>query len=114
MSADGFGADVLETSYFTALMVFLNSLVQEQSRPLPASHSRYNPQVQEAITYINSHICEPISLADLADQLFLSESYLCRIFKAATGTTISKYIIARRISMAKALLASCHRVTVSL
>ena len=41
----------------------------------------------------------------LAGEFYISESYICRIFKAATGTTVGKYITARRISIAKALLS---------
>lgn len=113
LSVSGFGADVLENSYFSALMVFLNGLMQKTGECVSVSHSRFHPQVQEALSYINNHISEPILLSDLSDQLYLSESYLCRIFRSATGTTISKYIIARRISMAKALLASGHSVSES-
>lgn len=42
----------------------------------------------------------------LAEHFFLSESYICRIFKLSTGTTINKYITARRISIAKSLLSN--------
>ena len=45
-----------------------------------------------------------MSTTQLAEAFYLSESYICRIFKAATGTTINKYITARRISIAKSLL----------
>lgn len=34
----------------------------------------------------------------------MSTSYLCRIFKEATGTTINKYITAKRITLSKSLL----------
>ena len=44
-------------------------------------------------------------IGDLAKHFYISESYICRIFKSATGTTINKYMTARRISIAKSLLA---------
>ena len=38
----------------------------------------------------------------------MSEGYLSRLFKSETGTTINKYLTARRISIAKAkLTAGC-------
>ena len=43
-------------------------------------------------------------MEQLAANFYLSESYICRIFKQATGTTVGKYITARRISIAKAHL----------
>ena len=44
------------------------------------------------------------TMEQLCGRFYLSSSYICRIFKAATGTTINKYITARRISIAKAQL----------
>ena len=46
----------------------------------------------------------------LASHFYLSSSYLCRIFKDSTGTTINQYITAKRISRAKVLLAEGHPV----
>ena len=62
--------------------------------------------MDDILSYINSNIAQPLSTTLLAEEFFLSESYICRIFKAATGTTINKYITARRISIAKSLLNS--------
>ena len=45
-----------------------------------------------------------------AFHFYLSSSYLCRIFKDSTGTTINQYITAKRISRAKVLLAEGHPV----
>ena len=44
-------------------------------------------------------------MEELSQDFYLSGSYICRIFKQATGTTINKYITARRISIAKAHLS---------
>lgn len=65
---------------------------------------RYSQQVEDILSYINRNLSEPITIEQLAAEFFLSKSYICRIFKAATGTTISKYITARRISITKSLL----------
>ncbi|WP_234121678.1 AraC family transcriptional regulator [Clostridium hydrogenum] len=103
ISTEGFGSDIIEYSSFIELMVYLTklSLANEDS-----SIYKYNNQIQEIINYINDNVTENITVKSIADNFFLSESYICRIFKLATGTTINKYIIARRISMAKALLSN--------
>ncbi len=62
--------------------------------------------MQEIIRYINENVTKNITVKKLSEHFFLSESYICRIFKLSTGTTINKYITARRISIAKALLAN--------
>ena len=54
---------------------------------------------------VKMSISQPLTVEQLAENFFLSESYICRIFKQATGTTVGKYITARRISIAKAALS---------
>lgn len=54
--------------------------------------------------YIYSHIKERITIEDLADALGVSPSYLSRLFKKETGVSVSAYIRAQKIDMAKNLL----------
>ena len=60
--------------------------------------------MDDILNFIIQNISQPITVEQLAGQFYLRESYICRIFKSATGTTINKYITARRISIAKAVL----------
>lgn len=102
-----FGRDIIERVAFMELMVMLNSLfTNNHSLEIADSNFQYNQQVQEILSYINQHITEDITVEQLADQFYLSTSYICRIFKATTGTTINKYINARRITIAKSLLST--------
>ena len=87
------------------MMVMINSLfIDNHSVEIADATFQYNQQVQEILTYINQHITDAITIEQLAEQFYISTSYICRIFKAATGTTINKYINARRITIAKSLL----------
>ena len=54
--------------------------------------------------YIYAHIKERITIEDLADELGVSSSYLSRLFKKETGTSVSGYIRQQKINMAKNLL----------
>ena len=54
--------------------------------------------------YIYSHIKDRITIEDLADALGVSASYLSRLFKKETGISVSAYIRAQKIDMAKNLL----------
>ncbi|URZ04225.1 AraC family transcriptional regulator [Clostridium felsineum] len=105
IGTSGFGADMIEYSSFVELMVFLTSLFINKGDSTSIVY-KYNNQIQEIIKYINDNVTKDITVKHLAEHFFLSESYICRIFKLSTGTTINKYIIARRISMAKALLSN--------
>ncbi len=114
----GFGADLEEKAVFTELMVFLNRIFYHKMNPQAApepepaeENGAYHTQVDEILTFINLNIENPLSIEDLSSHFFLSSSYLCRIFKAATGTTINKYITAKRITVAKSLLSSGCSVT---
>lgn len=104
--ADGYGADLVEQTAFMELMLLINTALRTSHQPQGnKSGFGYNYQVDDILAYINRNIASSISIEQLAREFFLSESYICRIFKAATGTTIGKYITARRISIAKALLS---------
>lgn len=111
-STTGFGSDVLEVTIFTELLILLNRafVARCQAKTLDTSY-QYNKQVDEILDYMNQNIHHPITIEHLAGQFFLSESYICRIFKQATGTTINKYLTARRLSLAKSLLAEGMSVT---
>ncbi len=54
--------------------------------------------------YIYSHIKERITIEDLADEYGVSASYLSRLFKKETGTSISGYIREQKINVAKNML----------
>lgn len=112
-SADGYGHDIIETSAFLELLVMINAISQLQTAQLPdaVSSYKYSRQVDDILNYINQNITSPITIEQLAAKFYLSDSYICRIFKSATGTTINKYITARRISIAKALLGEGVSVT---
>jgi len=104
-TSNEFGSDIIERVAFMEMMVLINSLFIHNHRyQRTDSNFQYNQQVQEIHTYINQHITEAITVEQLAEQFYISTSYICRIFKATTGTTINKYINARRITIAKSLL----------
>ncbi len=64
-----------------------------------------NELVNRALRYINLHLPELTTVADLADRLFVSREYLSRLFSEAMGITLIRYITRKRIEMAKSLLA---------
>lgn len=105
-SVHGFGSDILEKAFFMELLVMLNAICAAgPASENNASPQVYNHQVDAILAYINQNISSSITIEQLAEHFFLSESYICRIFKTVTGTTINKYIAARRISIAKAHLS---------
>ncbi len=107
-SVDGYGCDIVRQAAIMELLVLLNRL---SSTNTADPKYKLSHQVDEILAYINQNISQPITMQTLADQFYMSQSYLCRIFKNTTGTTVGKYITARRITIARALLSVGCSVT---
>ena len=107
-SQGDFGQDIVDKSIFLETLVYLNRMFIEHSRQhmeADTAPSYNSPQINEILSYINHHLCEDLSTGNLAERFFLSPSYLCKLFRSATGTTLHKYIVAKRVTLAKNLLA---------
>jgi AraC family transcriptional regulator len=61
-------------------------------------------RVKRVLEYIDANFDKDVRLADLARQVDLSEAYLARAFKAATGTTLHRALVERRIARARQLM----------
>lgn len=111
-ASEGFGSDICEQAAFMEMMVFLNKLFSGRCKNvINEKESSYHTQVDEILTYINQNIQNTLTIEELSEHFYLSSSYLCRIFKATTGTTINKYITAKRITISKALLSEGYSVS---
>ncbi len=73
---------------------------------IDASGSPTVNRVQQVISYINSHFTENITLSSLAARFFISGAHLARIFKSATGYTVSEYVNIKRLTNAVLLYKS--------
>lgn len=62
--------------------------------------------VQHAIEFINKYFKEDISLDDIVNELAISKSYYCRVFKELTKMTTQQYINEVRCKYAQQLLLS--------
>lgn len=58
-----------------------------------------------ATDFINAHLSEEVTLADIASIVDLSPFHFARAFKRTTGLTPQQYLMQRRIERAKDLLA---------
>jgi AraC-like DNA-binding protein len=106
VSAEGFGADAIENAAFTELMVMLNGIFrQREHRHVAGESYRYNKLVEDVIDYINNNLTDKTTLSAIAENFYISDTHLCRVFKAETGATIHQYLRMRRLSIAKQLLA---------
>jgi len=65
---------------------------------------KHTDVIFKAVEYIKGHLSEKISLNDVADHVFLSKSYLSRVFKQEMNCSLTSYISKLRVEMAKDLL----------
>lgn len=73
-------------------------LVREQST------KGYSSPIQKAILLIEGNLSGSLSLSQLAGKLNLNSNYLSTLFKKETGSTVTDYIVNRRIRQACHLL----------
>ncbi len=60
--------------------------------------------VQRAVRTIHARLAEPISVAELAAEAYLSVDYFERLFRRATSLTVKEYVIEARMKRAACLL----------
>lgn len=84
------------------LNTWLKSICKEIRRYQEAS----NYLVMAAKNYIHSHYNKPISLADAAGFLHVSQEHLCRVFSRTLKINFMKYLMKVRVEKAKDLIAA--------
>lgn len=70
----------------------------------PVSTSGTDTRVARAIDYIEAHLDEALSLADIASAACMSPSWLKSCFRATTGQTVWGYVRERRLERARQML----------
>lgn len=66
-----------------------------------------NYKLKQAVNYINEHLDQNLTLAEIASAVRMSPNYFACLFKQSTGLTPHQYVMKCRIEKAKQLL--CHQ-----
>lgn len=66
-------------------------------------------RLQRILDHFEARLAKDVRLTDLASDIGLSESYLARTFRAATGTTLHAALMERRIARARSLIEAAWR-----
>jgi len=96
--------EICALSYLAQVLVLLNrlSLQQRRENVVPAPDSA----VYNILGYINEHYNENLTLDELANKFFISKYHLSREFQRLVGTSVHRYIVQKRLVMAKQMLSS--------
>ncbi|MGI5894812.1 MAG: AraC family transcriptional regulator [Candidatus Merdivicinus sp.] len=95
-----FGWELNTRALLTRIMVELNRRMQESPTgfEVPDESSGI---ISDVLRYINENFNNDISLDSLSEQFFVSKYHLSREFKRLVGTSVYRYIIQKRLIMAK-------------
>lgn len=99
-AADRDGRALLLLQLISCVRELYGNRLSASSRLSPRNH-RYSEQVMQ---WIEEHYAEDFELDRLADALHLSKNYVSRRFRQETGTSITEYLMARRMKEACKLL----------
>ena len=64
--------------------------------------------IHQALDYIEDHLSAPIRVADLSQQVYLSEFHFNRLFKTAVGLSPKQYILGRKLTVAQTRLKTSN------
>lgn len=84
------------------LLVEVNRLALEHA-PAPDTPPA-DSEVSRVVEYINGHYHEKLSLDELAELFFISKFHLAHQFQRVVGTSVYRYIMLKRLQMAKQML----------
>ncbi|MBE9140708.1 helix-turn-helix transcriptional regulator [Nodosilinea sp. LEGE 07088] len=105
LDSDAWGGRLFADSLMIALSIHLIRHYSDWQQPL-REYAGGLPQrkLQKAITYINEHLSEEISITAIADEVEMSQYYFSRLFKQSTGISPYQYVTRLRIERTKYLL----------
>lgn len=66
----------------------------------------YYRQLHPVKQYVRSHISEPITLGDIAQQADLSKAHFSRVFHRHTGMRFQDWLLCQRVEYANKLLSA--------
>lgn len=86
------------------LNVFAQYLADFAGRHATACSEAEPKPVASAKQFVQSHVEDPIVLAEVVQHVHVSRFYFCKLFKKSTGMTLTEYVARVRVEKAKTLL----------
>lgn len=80
--------------------------------PFAKETTTLSPLISKALKYANENLCTLTGIEEIANHLFVSESYLFRIFQKELHQTPKKYIMEKRLLLAQKMISAGERTTV--
>lgn len=91
---DEFGVKAYQDTLMIQLLIFLGRIKSVTNNQMII---KMDEKIQEALTYMNEHLSEELSIDILADKVHLSRSYFMHLFKDETGMSVHQSITEKRL-----------------
>lgn len=99
-----FGSAIAADTLLIQALVLLNRMAERDGQTAELEE-KAGSVVSQVLAYINDHYHEELSLDFLANTFFISKYHLSREFNRLTGISVYRYIIQKRLVMAKQMLS---------
>ena len=96
-----FGAFAMGETMMMQLLIHISRLSEVEPGQ---TETRYDPKIQQVLSYINENFHSELSVDALAERVFLSKYHFMRLFKAQTGTTVYAYVRQKRLMHAARMI----------
>ena len=102
------GRMLVETSslLLAARLAHTHSETELIRRPISSRHRLHDGRLRRVLAYIEEHLAEDITVADLANVACLSIFHFARAFAATMGVPPHRYVSQRRLESAKVMIAT--------
>ena len=101
---EGFANGLYTEALFVEFMILLHRALFSHELGT-VKEAAADEKIQPLLGYIENHLSGDLSADALAREAYLSKYYLMRRFKAATGYSLHRYVIMKRLLHARSLLA---------
>lgn len=100
-----YASDTVSMALVAQILVYINRLALQGEHPVD-NKSESDSVVYRVLSYINENYSEDLNLDMLANKFFISKYHLSREFNRLVGTSVYRYIIQKRLVMAKQLMST--------
>lgn len=105
-----YGQDLLKTAFVIELLVLLNQTMLDSGKAQTVE-GRKSRRIEAIIEYINDNLDKTMQIDDLAEKFFVSKFHLSREFKEQTGATLHRYIVQKKLILAKEMILQGQPIT---
>ena len=103
-AAPGFASDIVLDAIGRIILVDILRYLRKTCEEAPAARGLSHGELRKIYAFVDAHLTSRITIAELAALLDISERHFMRLFRAATGETVHRFVERQRFEKARVLL----------